>query len=438
MVRCRPVSESEKGHDDGSSAVTVSGRSVTLCPGPRAHSYAKAGEEGDQSLVFAYDHAFGPTSDQLSVFAACGAPLVQELLKGFNATIFAYGQTGSGKTHTMIGNDLEPGLIPRTAWYLFERLQALNAVDASLVSGEASVEGPSLPTADAGDGGDARADSNLAEGLHPHPTTAAADAGVTEQEAALSGKHTFRLTATYLQIYNETLVDMLAESGAGGGGGQELRVRTSPSHGIFVAGLSEHPVTCPQDVLDLLERGNRSRATATTKMNATSSRSHAVFTLNLVQDVPVGKQAEGESGGAEKDVGALDAASFGAAEAETGGGDGEFAVPLVRRLRSKINLVDLAGSERAKLSGADENAALMKECVNINKSLSALGNVIAALSEGRTTHVPYRESKLTQLLEESLGGNAQTIMINAVSVGQCTLVPPHATCIASIPLTGWD
>ena len=99
--------------------------------------------------------------------------------------------------------------------------------------------------------------------------------------------------------------------------------------------------------------------------------------------------------------------------------DGNVAVPLVKRLRSKINLVDLAGSERAKLSGADENAGLMKECVNINKSLSALGNVIAALGEGgRTMHVPYRESKLTQLLEESLGGNAQTVMINAVSVSR--------------------
>eukprot|EP00326_Haptolina_ericina_P030535 CAMPEP_0181170884 /NCGR_PEP_ID=MMETSP1096-20121128/1605_1 /TAXON_ID=156174 ORGANISM="Chrysochromulina ericina, Strain CCMP281" /NCGR_SAMPLE_ID=MMETSP1096 /ASSEMBLY_ACC=CAM_ASM_000453 /LENGTH=200 /DNA_ID=CAMNT_0023258477 /DNA_START=1 /DNA_END=599 /DNA_ORIENTATION=+ len=89
--------------------------------------------------------------------------------------------------------------------------------------------------------------------------------------------------------------------------------------------------------------------------------------------------------------------------------------PHIERMRSKINLVDLAGSERAKLSGADEDAGLMKELVNINKSLSALGNVIGALTDGRCTHVPYRDSKLTQLLEESLGGNSSTVMINAVS-----------------------
>ena len=90
--------------------------------------------------------------------------------------------------------------------------------------------------------------------------------------------------------------------------------------------------------------------------------------------------------------------------------------PQARKLRSKLNLVDLAGSERAKASGADEDTALMRELVNINRSLSALGNVIAALSEAKGGHIPYRDSKLTQLLEESLGGNSHTVMVNTVSV----------------------
>ena len=90
--------------------------------------------------------------------------------------------------------------------------------------------------------------------------------------------------------------------------------------------------------------------------------------------------------------------------------------PQARKLRSKLNLVDLAGSERAKASGADEDSALMRELVNINRSLSALGNVIAALSEAKGGHIPYRDSKLTQLLEESLGGNSHTVMVNTVSV----------------------
>ena len=100
-VRCRPLNSEEKRAGEAST-VDIQGRTVTLGPGPRAHSYAQ-NDEDDGSSVFAYDYAFGAASDQLSIFASCGAPLIKELLDGFNATIFAYGQTGSGKTHTMQG-----------------------------------------------------------------------------------------------------------------------------------------------------------------------------------------------------------------------------------------------------------------------------------------------------------------------------------------------
>ena len=98
-VRCRPMGEEERRRGEP-TAVSVSGRTVTLAGGPRAHSYGqRADDEGDPGAqVFAFDHAFGPESDQLEVFAACGAPLVKDLIGGFNATIFAYGQTGSGKS----------------------------------------------------------------------------------------------------------------------------------------------------------------------------------------------------------------------------------------------------------------------------------------------------------------------------------------------------
>ncbi|KOO22096.1 protein osm- isoform a [Chrysochromulina tobinii] len=348
-VRVRP-----SGNAHESAAVSVSGRTVTLTGGPLTHHYGKPGEGKDDAQVFAYDHAFGPSADQLSVFAACGAPLVKEILEGFNATIFAYGQTGSGKTHTMLGTALEPGLVPRSAYFLFERLQAMRARDASKV----------------------RAD----EAATPRAAKSSDDEGDEEEDA-----------------------------GGGEGGGEEAA-----------------------DVIDLISRGNGQRATAATKMNAASSRSHAVFTLVLEQQVPVDEDEAGEAGEAlaadadeDADTAATDEGIVPTEESEAGatlssGGSSATASRRrarrsMRTLRSKLNLVDLAGSERAKLSGADEDKKMMSECVAINKSLAALGNVIAALSGGRATHVPYRESKLTQLLEESLGGNAQTVMINAVS-----------------------
>ena len=176
------------------------------------------------------------------------------------------------------------------------------------------------------------------------------------------------------------------------------------------------------DVVSLIERGNLTRATSATKMNAASSRSHAVFSLMVQQDVEMANpraaaEGGGEEGGCEWEGEGSVAGGGEDGSLGSGGGGGLWLgmAPHIERMRSKINLVDLAGSERAKLSGADEDAGLMKELVNINKSLSALGNVIGALTDGRCTHVPYRDSKLTQLLEESLGGNSSTVMINAVS-----------------------
>ncbi|KAL1511632.1 hypothetical protein AB1Y20_006424 [Prymnesium parvum] len=340
-VRCKPMSSDELSSGE-TPAILVHGQTVSL-------SHADG-----EPHVFAFDHAFGPATDQRSVFTACAAPLVEQLLDGFNATIFAYGQTGSGKTHTMMGSTDDPGIIPRVAFLLFDRMQS----------------------------------------------TAAA--------------REFSVRATYLQVYNESLYDMLDSEVQS----RDLKIRASPQRGVFVHGLSEHEVRCSDDVIDLIERGNRSRATSATKMNAASSRSHAVFTLFVTQDIEESVHASVE--GTSLQIEDYDDSLAGGDE--EGVADSASVAPMrshltrvARRMASKINLVDLAGSERAKLSGADEDSGLMRELVNINRSLSALGNVIAALSDGRATHVPYRDSRLTQLLEESLGGNSATVMITAVS-----------------------
>ncbi|RLN10409.1 hypothetical protein BBJ28_00021571 [Nothophytophthora sp. Chile5] len=190
------------------------------------------------------------------------------------------------------------------------------------------------------------------------------------------------------QILNEEIYDLLAMAGPGGDtttmntGG--LSVHGDKERGINVAGLKEHTVKSVNEVAGLLRSGALGRATASTTMNAQSSRSHAICTLTMEQ----------------REV----------AVAEDGGG-------TETRL-SKFHLVDLAGSERVKRTNAQ--GARFKEGVNINRGLLSLGNVINALceksrSQSSTIHVPYRDSKLTRLLQDSLGGNSKTLMIACIS-----------------------
>ena len=190
-LRCRPLTGRER--DTGEvEVVGVAEQTVSLVTGG-THVSAD-GSTHDDTHVFAFDYAFGPEADQVSLFAACGAPLVEQLFEGFNATCFAYGQTGSGKTHTMMGTEAEPGLTPRVCWFLFDRMAALAATAA-------------------------------------------------RQQATRK----FRVLVTYLQIYNEALYDMLAEEG-GGAPAELLRIRQDPQRGVFVQGLSEHEVRTPQQV----------------------------------------------------------------------------------------------------------------------------------------------------------------------------------------------
>lgn len=185
---------------------------------------------------------------------------------------------------------------------------------------------------------------------------------------------TFMVRASYLQIYNESISDLLK---AGDGRGS-LQIREDKKRGVFVEGLSEWAVRTPHEIYALMQRGAAARATAATKMNDVSSRSHAVFIMIVEQMIA------GTSNSKQIRVG-------------------------------KLNLVDLAGSERVRVTGA--TGKRLEECKKINQSLSALGNVIAALTDPKQTrnHIPYRDSKLTRLLEDSLGGNCKTTMMAMIS-----------------------
>uniref|UniRef100_A0A3P8Y5D8 Kinesin-like protein KIF16B n=1 Tax=Esox lucius TaxID=8010 RepID=A0A3P8Y5D8_ESOLU len=277
---------------------------------------------------FSYDSADSKSTNfasQEKVFKDLGSDVLKAAFQGYNACIFAYGQTGSGKSYTMMGNPGDAGLIPRICEGLFSRI-----------------------------------------------------AGMTRWDEA-----SFRTEVSYLEIYNERVRDLLRRKSTQT---YNLRVREHPKDGPYVEDLSKHLVQNYHDVEELMEAGNINRTTAATGMNDTSSRSHAIFTINFTQ------------------------AKF----------DAEMPCETI----SKIHLVDLAGSERADATGA--TGVRLKEGGNINKSLVTLGNVISALADlsqdGLNTNlkkkqvfVPYRDSVLTWLLKDSLGGNSKTIMIATIS-----------------------
>ena len=181
----------------------------------------------------------------------------------------------------------------------------------------------------------------------------------------------FSIRTSYLQIYNEYISDLLIPEK------KNLNIREDKKKGIFVDGLSEWIVTNPNDIYTLLGKGTDNRAISSTTMNEISSRSHAIFVITLEQEIRDDNS-------------------------------------LIKKI-SKLNLVDLAGSERTRITGA--KGKQLEESKKINRSLSALGNVINALTEtkGNNNHIPYRDSKLTRLLEDSLGGNCITTLITMIS-----------------------
>ncbi|KAH9699116.1 kinesin-like protein KIN-7N [Citrus sinensis] len=185
----------------------------------------------------------------------------------------------------------------------------------------------------------------------------------------------FLVRVSYMEIYNEEINDLLAVEN------QKLQIHESLEHGVFVAGLREEIVNSAEQVLKLIESGEVNRHFGETNMNVRSSRSHTIFRMVI------------ESKGKDNDSSSTDAIRV-----------------------SVLNLVDLAGSERIAKTGAD--GVRLKEGKHINKSLMALGNVINKLSDGvkQRGHIPYRDSKLTRILQPALGGNAKTSII-------CTIAP---------------
>ncbi|CAL9229420.1 unnamed protein product [Arabidopsis halleri] len=276
--------------------------------------------EHNQSIAYAYDRVFGPTTTTRHVYDVAAQHVVNGAMAGINGTIFAYGVTSSGKTHTMHGDQRSPGIIPLAVKDAFSIIQ----------------ETP---------------------------------------------RREFLLRVSYFEIYNEVVNDLLNPAG------QNLRIRED-EQGTFIEGIKEEVVLSPAHALSLIAAGEEHRHIGSTSFNLLSSRSHTMFTLTI-ESSPLGDNNEGG------------------------------AVHL-----SQLNLIDLAGSESSK---AETSGLRRKEGSYINKSLLTLGTVISKLTDKKASHVPYRDSKLTRLLQSSLSGHGRVSLICTVTPASSSSEETHNT-----------
>ena len=337
---------------------------------------------------YAFDGAFWPEATQCDVFRAVAQPLVDDVLAGWNATCLAYGQTGTGKTHTMLG----PAL-------------------AGFVDGASQSDDEKF------------ADDCLA-GLVPR-AVARIFSALSESGASS------RVQVAYVQLYCEAVYDLLegySDGCASPSISVSLNIREDPETGVFVEGVNWVDAASAEECLQALAAGSRNRAVTATLMNAHSSRSHAIFMVRverlspmLVSLPPSLQSSMHESTDNQTELSASSPQSV---------------------QRGTLFLADLAGSERQSRSGV--TGVHLDEMRAINLSLSALGNCIAALAaRGSSTssssrssfstatanlvHVPYRDSKLTRLLQDSLGGNARTSLVVTVSAAAHSASETQAT-----------
>lgn len=269
-----------------------------------------------KKILMEFDNVYDLDSTNLSIFEQNMKPLIKSVMNGFNCSVFVYGATGAGKTFTMLGNNEFPGITYLTMRELFHQIDGL----------------------------------------------------VDERK--------FDIGITYLEVYNEQVMNLLTKS-------EPLKLRED-IHGVAVCGLGKKTIYNADELLELLAAGNKNRTQHPTDANAESSRSHAIFQVHI--------RMTDKKFGQKKTV--------------------------------KLSMIDLAGSERAASTKC--TGKRFQEGASINKSLLALGNCINKLADGMK-HIPYRDSNLTRILKDSLGGNCQTVMIANISPSSLTYEDTYKT-----------
>uniref|UniRef100_A0A8C0VDG8 Kinesin family member 21A n=1 Tax=Cyanistes caeruleus TaxID=156563 RepID=A0A8C0VDG8_CYACU len=302
--------------------------------------------------AFTFDYVFNIDSQQEEIYVQCIEKLIEGCFEGYNATVFAYGQTGAGKTYTM-GTGFDVNITEEEQGIISRAVKHLFRCIEEKKQGA------------------------IKQGLPPPD---------------------FKVNAQFLELYNEEILDLFDTTRDIDAKNKKsnIKIHEDSAGGIYTVGVTTRTVNGESEMMQCLKLGALSRTTASTQMNVQSSRSHAIFTIHLCQ-TRVCPAFNADNATDNRII----SESSEMNEYET--------------LTAKFHFVDLAGSERLKRTGATGERA--KEGISINCGLLALGNVISALGDKskKATHVPYRDSKLTRLLQDSLGGNSQTLMIACVS-----------------------
>ncbi|XP_053374888.1 kinesin-like protein KIF22 [Mercenaria mercenaria] len=261
-----------------------------------------------ENIQYQFSAVYGMESTQLQIYTDCVKPLLPKALKGQNVSIFAYGPTGAGKTHTMLGTSTNPGVIPRVINGLFEMIEENKKIEGD--------------------------------------------------------EWQYKVTFSFLEIYNEKVQDLLEPSGS------DLPIREDAEKNILIPGLARKEIHSFDEFKMAFGPASNNRTVAATKLNEHSSRSHSIVQLTVTKSKPC------------------------------------------RTLYGKIYLIDLAGSEDNRRTG--NQGIRLKESGAINKSLFSLGEVVDAINSG-LPRIPYRNSKLTRLLQDSIGGTCHSLMITNIA-----------------------